>query len=141
MRIFIVEDQFIEAHDLQLIVEKCGYQVIGMARSVKEALIMIEQDQPDLVLLDIFLKGSGTGIDIAKKLSDKNIGFIFISANSSKDILDEAKKTQPYGFIVKPFREQDVLTTLEIASYRHKFSLESKLRQQKMLNPWFVDGA
>lgn len=133
MRIFIVEDQFIEAHDLQLIVEKCGYQVIGMARSVSQALEFLKEAQPDLVLLDIFLKGNGTGIDLAKKLHEWNIGYIYISANSGKDILDQAKQTQPYGFIVKPFREQDVLTTLEIAAYRHQHSLESKWRQKELL--------
>ena len=133
MRVLIVEDQFVESHDLQLIVEKGGYHVTGIARSAVQAIELVSQDKPDLVLLDIFLKGSETGIDIAKKLREMDIGYIFISANSSKDILDEAKKTQPYGFIVKPFREQDVLTTLEIASYRHKHSLESKLRQEETL--------
>lgn len=132
-RILIVEDQFIEAHDLQLILENAGYEVYGIARSVAQALELMEQEKPDLVFLDIFLKGNETGIDLAKKLKENHIGFIYISANSSRTILDEAKKTQPYGFIVKPFREQDVLITLEIACYRHKHSLESLLHQKDIL--------
>ncbi len=132
-RILIVEDQFIEAHDLQLILENAGYEVYGIARSVAQALELIEEEKPDLVFLDIFLKGNETGIDLAKKLKENHIGFIYISANSSRAILDEAKKTQPYGFIVKPFREQDVLITLEIACYRHKHSLESILHQKEVL--------
>lgn len=132
-KILIVEDQFIEAYDLQLILEKAGYIVTGIAHSVKQGLEKIEADKPDLVCLDIFLKGTETGIDLAKKLRDNNIGFIYISANSGIDILNEAKKTQPYGFIVKPFREQDVLTTLEIACYRHKHSKESLLQQIAIL--------
>lgn len=132
-RILIVEDQFIEAHDLQLILEKANYEVIGIARSVDQALEQIEIEKPDLVFLDIMLKGNRNGIDLAQILKENYIGFIFISANSSKNILDRAKITQPYGFIVKPFRDQDVLTTLEIAFYRQEYSLESQLMQQLQL--------
>lgn len=129
-QILIVEDQFIEAHDLQLILEKANYKVIGISRSVDQALDAIQTQKPDLVFVDIMLKGEKTGIDLAHILKEKNIGFIFISANSSKRILDQAKTTHPYGFIVKPFREQDILTTLEIAFYRQEYSLESQLMQQ-----------
>src|SRR6218665_1369137 len=129
-QILIVEDQFIEAHDLQLILEKANYNVIGIARSVDQALEAIQTQKPDLVFVDIMLKGDKTGIDLAHILKEKNIGFIFVSANSSKRILDQAKTTHPYGFIVKPFREQDILTTLEIAFYRQEYSLESQLMQQ-----------
>ena len=132
-KILIVEDQFIEAHDLQLILEKAGYQIIGIARSVAQALELIEKGKPDLVFVDICLKGSETGIDLAKKLKDYHIGFIYLSANSNKAVLEEAKKTQPYGFIVKPFREQDVLITLEIACYRHNYGIESQVLQQTIL--------
>ncbi|PZX93297.1 DNA-binding response regulator [Flavobacterium aquariorum] len=132
-KILIVEDQFIEAHDLQLILEKAGYEVMGIMRSVAQALECIEKEIPDLVFLDIFLKGKETGIDLAKILKERHIGFIYLSANSSKSILEEAKKTQPYGFIVKPFRAQDVLITLDIACYRHKHSIENQLLEEKML--------
>lgn len=132
-KILIVEDQFIEAHDLQLILEKAGYEVIGVMRSVNQALEAIEKEIPDLVFLDIFLKGKETGIDLAKILKEKHIGFIYLSANSSKSILEEAKKTQPYGFIVKPFREQDVLITLDIACYRHNHRVEIQLLKEKIL--------
>ncbi len=128
-KILIVEDHFIEAYDLQLILEKAGYAVTGIAHSVEQAIEMISQEKPDLVCLDIFLKGNETGIHLAKKLQENHIGFIYISANSSKSVLTDAKKTQPYGFIVKPFREQDVLITLEIACYRHKHSMESLFHQ------------
>ncbi|HMI04058.1 MAG TPA: sigma 54-interacting response regulator [Pedobacter sp.] len=130
MKIMIVEDQFIEAHDLQLMLERASYQVCGIARSVEEALKILETEKPELIFLDIILKGNKSGIDLAKILRERNIGFIYISANSNRKILDEAKMTQPYGFIVKPFREQDVLITLEIASYRHNYSQESQIQQQ-----------
>lgn len=132
-KILIVEDQFIEAHDLQLILEKAGYQVLGIARSVVQALELIEREKPDLAFVDISLKGNETGIDLAKKLNENHIGFIYLSANSNRAILEQAKKTQPYGFIVKPFREQDVLITLEIACYRHNYGIESQLLQESIL--------
>ncbi len=133
MKILIVEDQFIEANDLRFILQKANYEVIGVARSVSQALECIEKQRPDLVFLDIRLKGKETGIDLAKELNKNHIGFIYLSANSNKSILEEAKKTHPYGFLIKPFRAKDVLITLEIACYRHKHSIESQSQQENIL--------
>src|ERR1700733_13483981 len=119
-KILIVEDQFIEANNLKLILKKAGYLVCSIARSVPEALKIIEKENPDLVLLDIQLQGNLTGIDLARILKDKNITFVFLSANSDKQILDAAKSTKPYGFLVKPFREKDVLIMLDIAFCMHQ---------------------
>ncbi|MXN90376.1 response regulator [Flavobacterium sp. Sd200] len=130
-KILIVEDQFIEAHDLQIMLEKNGYPVCGTAKSVKEALPLIASQNPGLVLVDIFLKGTQTGIDLAKILKEENRAFIFISANSNHEVLMAAKATQPQGFIVKPFREKDLLVTLEIAQYRHENSLEASVKKEK----------
>jgi two-component system, NtrC family, response regulator HydG len=126
-KILIVEDQFIEANNLQMILERAGYNVCSIARSVPEAIEIIELETPNIILLDIHLKGKLTGIDLAKILSKKNIPFVYLSANSNKEILDAAKATRPYGFLVKPFRERDVLVTLDIAHYLHQHSLESSL--------------
>lgn len=119
-KILIVEDQFIEANNLQLILEKAGYLVCPIARSVPDALAILEKEQPDLVLLDIFLKGPLTGIDLARTLRERGIGFVYLSANSNKKTLDEAKVTRPYGFLVKPFREKDILVMLDIAWYQYE---------------------
>ena len=124
-RLLIVEDQFIEANNLRIILRKAGYVVCTIARSVREALVIIEKEKPDLVLLDIHLKGVLTGIDLAKVLQDKNIAFVYLSANSNKQILDAAKATKPYGFLVKPFREKDVLVMLDVAWYLHRQNQES----------------
>ena len=131
-KILIVEDQFIEANNLKLILRKAGYGVCSIARSVPAALKIIEDENPDLVLLDIQLEGSLTGIDLAKILKDKNIAFVFLSANSDKQILDAAKLTRPYGFLVKPFREKDVLVMLDVAWYLHQQNLESKKNKQSI---------
>jgi len=129
-RLLIVEDQFIEANDLRRILRKSGYLVCTIARSVREALIIIEKEKPDLVLLDIHLKGPLTGIDLAKMLRDKNIAFVYLSANSNKQILDAAKATKPYGFLVKPFREKDVLIMLDVAWYLHRQNQESVMHSK-----------
>ena len=118
--ILIVEDQFIEAHNLATILERAGYHVLPIAQSVHSALDIISAQRPDLVLLDIFLKGVLTGIDLAKTLREKSIAFVYLSANSNKETLDAAKDTHPYGFLVKPFREKDVLVTLDVAHYLHE---------------------
>lgn len=120
IKILIVEDQFIEANNLRIILKKAGYVVCPIARSVKEAEAIIDAEKPDIVLLDIYLDGPQTGIDLAHMLGKRNIAFIFLSANSDKPTLDAAKATNPYGFLVKPFRERDVLVMLDVALYTHE---------------------
>jgi len=132
-KILIVEDQFVEADYLRLMLIRAGYIVTGIARSVVQAKEMIKKEKPDFVLLDIFLKGKQTGIDLAKQLSEDNLPFVYLSANSHEDVLNAAKATQPYGFLVKPFREKDLLVTLEIAKYRQEHSLESRYRKEAEL--------
>ncbi|HTE09522.1 MAG TPA: sigma-54 dependent transcriptional regulator [Chitinophagaceae bacterium] len=133
-RILIVEDQFIEANNLKIILKKAGYLVCPLASSVPAALKIIENEKPDLVLLDIHLDGNLTGIDLAKSLREKDIAFVFLSANSNKETLDEAKVTRPYGFLVKPFREKDILVTLDIAWYLHEQYRASKPIREEIIN-------
>lgn len=140
-KVLIVEDQFVEANDLQLILKKAGYEVCGIARTVPVAQEIIKKEKPELVLLDIFLKGKLTGIDLARQLRDDNVAFIYLSANSNEEILSAAKTTEPYGFIVKPFREKDLLVTLEIARYRHEHSIESRYRREGNLARRLADVA
>ncbi|QTE37724.1 sigma 54-interacting transcriptional regulator [Mucilaginibacter gossypii] len=136
-KILIVEDESLVAYDLKLILTRAGYKVCGIADSVPEALEIIEEQKPEMVLLDIFLKGSLNGIDLAKVLTSKNIAFVYLSANFQESILERAKATQPYGFLVKPFREKELLITLDVAFYRHQNSIESKLRQEQALEQVF----
>ena len=117
--ILIVEDELVVANDIRLTLERAGYAVLGIARSYHSAMDMISLAPPELVLLDIFLKGELTGIDLAAQLNKKDIPFVYLSANCNSSMLEMAKVTQPSGFIVKPFREKDLLVTLDIARYRH----------------------
>ena len=131
--ILIVEDEFLIANNLRRTLTKAGYQVTGLAKTVAEARLLLAQVTPDIVLLDVFLKGDQTGIDLAQWLNKQQIPFVFLSANLSDSVLEAAKVTQPFGFLNKPFRAKDVLSTLEIARYRHAHSEEAKLRQQQQI--------
>ncbi|MVM38540.1 response regulator [Spirosoma sp. HMF3257] len=138
-KILIVEDEFVVANSLRILLRQAGYSVGGIATSAEEAYQNLQQDKHDLVLLDIRLNGSESGIDLARKLKAEHIAFVYLSANSSQKVLEEAKKTEPYGFLVKPFREKDLLVALDIALYIHKNRLESKLRQEALLERQLVE--
>ncbi|WP_266365416.1 sigma 54-interacting transcriptional regulator [Tellurirhabdus rosea] len=131
--LLIVEDEFLIANDLRRMLTKAGYRVEGIAGSVAEAKELLGNRQTDIVLLDIFLDGHETGIDLAHWLNRQAIPFVFLSANLTDSLLESAKVTQPFGFLTKPFREKDVLSTLEIARYRHAHSEEARLRQQQSI--------
>ncbi|MBV7532132.1 sigma-54 dependent transcriptional regulator [Chitinophaga sp. sic0106] len=119
--ILIVEDELVVAGDIRQSLEDAGYQVIGVARSVIRALEIMERCTPTMVILDIFLKGEQTGIDLAAILNERSIPFIYLSANADEQVLAAARVTRPFGFLVKPFREKDLLVTLDIAWYRNQF--------------------
>jgi two-component system response regulator HydG len=118
-KILILEDQFIEANNLRLILDRAGYTILPIADSFVEAMEMLERHKPDLVLLDIYLNGALTGVDFAKVLAARKIPFVYLSANSNRKIFLAAKATKPYGFLVKPFRQRDVLAALEVALELH----------------------
>jgi two-component system response regulator HydG len=117
-KILIVEDEFIVANDLKIMLLKAGYQVTGIASSVVQARKLIEAKRPDWVLLDIMLKNDLTGIDLAWELREMQLPFLYISANTNQTTLEAVKATHPYGFMVKPFRERDLIVMLDIAKYR-----------------------
>ena len=131
--ILIVEDEFIVANDLKLMLMMAGYKVCGIAASVSAAQAMILKHQPTWVLLDIFLKDDSLGTDLAHQLTRDGIGFIYISANTNQSILETAKATQPYGFLVKPFREKDMLIMLEIALHKHQENLQLIAQRETIL--------
>ncbi|PSL30876.1 sigma-54-dependent transcriptional regulator [Chitinophaga ginsengisoli] len=117
-KILVVEDEFIVADDLQQMLKKAGYEVCGIASSVQKARKLIQQHQPDWVLIDIILKGDYSGIDLGNELMQQHIPFLYISANTNQRTLEAAKLTRPHGFLVKPFREKDLFIMLDIARYK-----------------------
>lgn len=137
-KILIVEDEFIVANDLKIMLKKAGYQVTDIASSVVQARKSIVEKKPDWVLLDIMLKGDLTGIDLAWELREINLPFLYISANTNQTILEAVKETQPYGFMVKPFRERDLMVMLDIAKYR--FDVEKNTEVQEIENHYQIEG-
>lgn len=135
IRILVVEDESIVAKDIQNTLIKLGYEVPATASSAASAYEKLEQVQPDLVFLDIKLKGEEDGIDIAGHIKERyNIPVIFLTSYVDQETLDRAKVTEPYGYIVKPFNESDLKTTVEMALFKYSRDREVKDSQQRLAN-------
>jgi two-component system, cell cycle sensor histidine kinase and response regulator CckA len=129
-RILIVEDENIIALDIKRSLVNLGYDVVGTAASGEDAIIKAEQSHPDLVLMDIMLKGEMDGIEAAEKIRKRfDIPLVFLTAYANDTVLERAKIIQPFGYILKPFRENELHTNIEIALYRHE--MEKQLRERE----------
>ncbi len=121
VRVFIVEDEIVIVRGLEDALARLGYQVCGFALSAEDALPAIAAHQPDLVLVDIYLKGAMDGIRLADLLLDSHaIPVIYLTAYSNTEILERAKSTKPFGYIVKPFRERQLKVNIDLALANHR---------------------
>ncbi len=120
INILVVEDESIVSKDIQNSLKKIGYSVIGSCNNAEEAIELATELHPDVVLMDIMLKGTLTGIDAADKIKLLNIPVIFLTAYADEATLAKAKVTEPYGYILKPFKEKDLNISIEMAIHRHK---------------------
>lgn len=119
--ILVVEDESIVSKDIQMSLKKLGYNVVGAANTGEKAVDLALELKPNLVLMDIMLKGEMTGIDAAAQIKEKlNIPVIFLTAYADESTLNKAKVTEPYGYIIKPFKEVDIHTSIEMALYKHE---------------------
>ena len=126
-RIFIVEDEAIVAKDIEISLKNLGFAVSGTAFSGEKAIINIGENRPDLVLMDIMLKGEMNGIDAASQIKARfNIPVIYLTAHADEEMLQSAKLTEPFGYIIKPFEEKELGSTIDIALYRHKMEIKVK---------------
>jgi len=131
-RIMIVEDEAIVALDLQHKLKTLGYAVSGVASSGEEAVRKVPQTRPDLVLMDIKLKGDMDGIDAAQRVRDEfNIPVVYLTAYSDENTLQRAKVTEPAGYLLKPFKDRELHATIEMALYKHKIEMELKKSAQR----------
>ncbi|MCP4437793.1 MAG: response regulator transcription factor [Aureispira sp.] len=116
IKIGIVEDEVIIAETIISSLLDLGYDTTEPCLTYTQALEMIEEEEPDLILLDIQLAGKKTGIDVAKVLkAEYDIPFIFLTSNADVRTIEEAKKVNPYAYLVKPFNKEDLFTAIEIA--------------------------
>lgn len=116
VRILIVEDEFVTLDLLIDYLEESGYKVSGDAMSADEAIAILEKGETDFAMLDINISGEQNGIWLAEQINEKyQIPFIYLTALSDSATVKDAAKTNPYGYLVKPFTQADIFTTIEIA--------------------------
>lgn len=130
--IFVVEDEAIVANDLRETLKSLGYAVAGAAKTGETALEKIQETHPDLVLMDIHIAGTMDGIDTAAKIHALlNIPVVYLTAHADDQILERAKRTEPYGYIIKPFDERGLQSTIEMALY--KFRADERVKENEAL--------
>ncbi len=120
-KILLVEDERITAEDLKNTLKNMGYQVTGIASSADAFYTCLKSGIPDLILMDIFLKGNKDGIQLATEIKEKyQIPVIYITAFSDTNILERAKITEPFGYILKPFQERELHSNIEMALHKNR---------------------
>lgn len=121
IKVLIVEDEVIVAKDIKESLTSLGYSVVGIASTASDAISLIERTLPDIVLMDIMLDGDLDGTEAAEIIRSRfNVPIIYLTAYSDENTLQKAKSTNPYGYILKPFQESDLYTTIEITVHKHK---------------------
>jgi len=129
-RIMVVEDEGIIAQDIKNCLEGLGYNVPDVVFTGREAILRAEQLRPDLVLMDIVLKGDIDGIETASEIRKKyNIPIVYLTAYEDDKTLKRAKLTEPLGYILKPFEERYLRSSIEMALYKHQ--METRLKQNE----------
>ncbi len=121
MKIIAVEDEPLFANNLEIFIDKLGYDLVGMTDNSEEMLRFFFSLKPDLALIDINIKGSKNGIEVAQKIatSENPIPVIFITSYGDKKYFEDAKQTYPYAYLVKPFDEKVLERTIELAFARY----------------------
>lgn len=128
--VFIVEDETVVAMDIRDVLTGFGYQVEGIAKTGEDALEKIPVSFPDLVLMDIHLAGTLDGIETADRLhAEHHIPVIFLTADADDALLERAKRTLPFGYIIKPFGERELHSAIEVAIY--KSGMEKRLTESE----------
>ena len=130
IRILVVEDESLVARDICNMLKSLGYDVIDVVSTGEKAVRLTESALPDLVLMDILLKGEIDGIIAAERIWENfSIPVIYLTAHAEETMLQRAKVTEPFGYILKPFDERDLQTTIEMAFYKAK--MDKKLRERE----------
>lgn len=130
--VLVVEDESIVSKDIQHSLKKLGYNVVGAASTGERAFELAASEKPDIILMDIMLKGNINGIETSDRVKrELNIPVIYLTAYADEATLAKAKVTEPYGYIIKPFKEVDLHTSIEMALY--KYSKERELLKERDL--------
>ncbi len=133
-RILIVEDESVVAWDLEESLARLGYTVLATVTSGAEAISIPTTIKPNLILMDIRLEGDIDGIAAAKQIRERfDIPVIYITAHADEQTWQRALNTNPYGYIIKPFQERELQTTIEIALRRHELEMRQEQTKQLLL--------
>ncbi len=133
--ILIVEDDSIEAMDIKNYLELAGYIIPEIMTTGKDALEFLTKTKPDIILMDITLKGEKNGIDTAQIIKDNfNIPLIYLTAHSDKATFDKSKITQPYAYLIKPFDSNELIRTIELALNRSRIEKELEDSREHLQN-------
>lgn len=128
--ILVVEDEALVAEDLKAHITELGHKVNTIVPTGEDALALLEGSQPDLVLMDIVLAGEMDGIDVAAIIKQRyHIPVIYLTAYTDREKVERAQLTEPYGYLVKPFDERELRTTISMALY--KAEVDRKLRESQ----------
>jgi len=133
-RILIVEDEKIISLDLQRRLEKFGYRVAAVCSTGNDAVDKAKELRPDIILMDIMLGGEMDGIEAANRIKEETaIPVIFLTAYADEKTLQRAKEAEPFGYILKPFKERELYTTIDITLYKSRIHKELQ-RQERWYN-------
>lgn len=131
VKVLVVEDENIVALEIKDRLKRLGYAVCGVVAFGEQAVEEAREKHPDLVLMDIRLKGKMDGVEAAGIIqSESDIPVVFLTANSDDSTFLRAKLTNPFGFVLKPFHERELKTSIDLALYRHKTSQADARRRQ-----------
>ena len=131
IKILIVEDEKIVALDLKRRLTKLGYQVTGMAASGDKALALVNQELPNIVLMDIHIQGDIDGVEVAATLQKiYSIPIIYLTAYSEEKTLSRAKTTKPYGYLLKPFSDRELHIIIQVSLERYESDILLKKNEQ-----------
>lgn len=129
-QILVVEDEIIIAEDLQIKLIRMGYSVPDIVSSGEDAIKKVKENNPDIILMDIVIHGKMDGIETVEKIhAFSDVPVIYLTAYADQYTLERAKITEPFGYLLKPFKERELLITLEMALYKHK--METKLKESE----------
>jgi CheY-like chemotaxis protein len=134
--ILVVEDESLVAKDLQIILRHLGYHVPVVVFSGEQAIRRVEEARPDLVLMDIRLKGALDGVEAAARIRSRcDVPVVYLTANADEATLERAKVTEPFGYILKPFEEHLLQSTIEMALQKHAKAARSGRPSRQAVSP------
>lgn len=139
-RILVVEDEGIIAQEIKQSLSVMGFEVVGSAVTGRDAIALAGSERPDLILMDVMLKGEMDGIEAARQIQDsRDIPVIYLTAYADDGIMERAKLTSPYGYIIKPYDERELRIAIEMACVKHE--MQRREREAMKRYKWLLDAS